>query len=125
MLLQSHDGAIHLLPALPDAWKKGSVEGLKARGGFEIEIQWENGELSSSTIKSQLGGNCRLRSYVPLKGKGLRKAKDKNPNQFFIVPHTAEPLTHSEIASTSLVRKRIYEYDVSTRKGEVVRITGY
>jgi len=125
MLLQSHDGAIHLLPALPDAWKKGSVEGLKARGGFEIEIQWENGELTFSTIKSQLGGNCRLRSYVPLKGKGLRKAKDKNPNPFFIVPDTAEPLMHTEIASTSLVRKKIYEYDVSTRKGEVVRITGY
>ncbi|MFO7622299.1 MAG: glycoside hydrolase family 95 protein, partial [Bacteroidales bacterium] len=122
MLLQSHDGAIHLLPALPDAWKKGSVEGLKARGGFEIDIQWENGELSSSTIKSQLGGKCRLRSYVPLKGKGLKKAKGINSNPFFLIPATGEPLKHPEITSTSLALKKIYEYDVSTRKGGTIRV---
>lgn len=122
MLLQSHDGAIHLLPALPDSWKKGSVEGLKARGGFEIDIQWENGELSSSTIKSQLGGKCRLRSYVPLKGKGLKKAKGINSNPFFLIPATGEPLKHPEITSTSLALKKIYEYDVSTRKGGTIRV---
>jgi len=69
MLLQSQDGAIHLLPALPDAWKNGSVKGLKARGGFEVDIQWGDGEITAAKIKSSIGGNCRLRSYIPLKAK--------------------------------------------------------
>ncbi|MBW6500502.1 MAG: glycoside hydrolase family 95 protein [Bacteroidales bacterium] len=115
MLLQSHDGAIHLLPALPDAWKKGSVEGLKARGGFEIDIQWENGELTFATIKSHLGGNCRLRSYVPLRGKGLKKAKDDNPNPFYQTPGIKSPLIHAVI--TPGPPEQVYEYDLSTRKG--------
>ena len=48
---------------------------LKARGGFEVDIQWENGELAMATIKSLIGGNCRLRSYGPLEGKGLKYAQ--------------------------------------------------
>ena len=104
MLLQSQDGAIHLLPALPGAWKNGSVNGLKARGGFEIDIQWENGEISSAKIKSSLGGICRLRSYVPLKGKGLKEANGQNPNPFFKTPETIKPLIHTELTSPSLIR---------------------
>ena len=61
MLLQSHMGFIHLLPALPDAWKDGEVKGLCARGGHEIDIRWENHELKEVTISSKNGGVCQIR----------------------------------------------------------------
>ncbi|OJU55045.1 MAG: alpha-L-fucosidase, partial [Bacteroidales bacterium 45-6] len=73
MLLQSHDGAVHLLPALPGAWKTGAVSGIVARGGFEIAMKWQDGEPAEATVLSKLGGNLRLRSYVPLQAAGLKK----------------------------------------------------
>ncbi|MEZ4686426.1 MAG: glycoside hydrolase family 95 protein, partial [Bacteroidia bacterium] len=75
MLVQSHDGAIHLLPALPAAWPDGSVRGLKARGGFEIDMEWKKGAISYLRIRSELGGNCRLRSYTKLEGKSMAEAQ--------------------------------------------------
>jgi alpha-L-fucosidase 2 len=95
MLLQSYDGAIYLLPALPDDFKKGKVTGLKARGGFEVSMEWENGKVKQLTIKSSLGGNCRLRLASDVKLNGaiqLVEAKGENTNPFYHVESVKQPL---------------------------------
>jgi alpha-L-fucosidase 2 len=78
MLMQSYDGFIYLLPALPAVRKDGSVKGLVARGDFEIDMDWKDGKLTQAVVRSNKGGNCLLRSNTPLKGKGLKKTKETN-----------------------------------------------
>lgn len=76
MLLQSHLGYIHLLPALPDSWKTGEISGLCARGGFEISLAWADGKLRSGTIKSLKGNDCS----VKYDGK-IMLVEDENGNE--------------------------------------------
>ena len=66
MLLQSQDGELYLLPALPDAWHAGSVKGLVGRGAFVVDIDWRNGRLQNATIVSKNGGDCVIRSNTPV-----------------------------------------------------------
>jgi alpha-L-fucosidase 2 len=76
MLMQSHAGEIHLLPALPKAWASGEVKGLRARGGFEVSMKWEDGQMVSATIKSKAGLPCVVRYKTPvvvqMQGRSLK-----------------------------------------------------
>ncbi len=117
MLLQSHDGAIHILPALPAAWDKGKITGLRARGGFTIDIAWNEGRPDTIAITSSLGGNCRIRTFYLLEGKGLRRATGKNPNPFFGVPGIRKPLVSDNSKIKAFAPGKIYEYDLSTQSG--------
>jgi len=123
MLLQSHDGAIHVLPALPDCWEKGRVTGLRARGGFEIvEMSWEKGRISKLVIHSQLGNNCRIRSYWSLTGHSkLTIAKNENRNSFYQTLAGKKPLISVQAKLNGLNLKKCYLYDIPTKIGE--RIT--
>jgi len=83
MLLQSHLGEIHLLPALPKAWPTGSVRGMRGRGGFEIDMEWKDSKLTGGKIRAAIDGTCRIRSDKPikitLKGKRVNiKEPEKN-----------------------------------------------
>ena len=97
MLMQSHDGAVHLLPALPDEWREGSVSGLKARGGYEVSIAWKEGRLLNAEILAKESGTLRLRTSTPIKIKGGRMVSGKD-------------------------EYGMYEYEVEAVKGKAVKV---
>ncbi len=122
MLLQSHDGAIQLIPALPDVWEQGNISGLRARGGFEIKsLEWKNGEVVKVIIKSKIGGNCRIRSYTKLVFENkaeLPLAKEENKNLFYKVSNIKTPLISKASNLNGIKLKPSYMYDISTSPGQ-------
>ena len=128
MLVQSHDDAVHLLPALPDAWRNGEVKGLRTRGGFEIvSLKWKDGKIESVVVKSTIGGNLRLRTHNMLKvdGKDYSESKNDNPNPLFAKQHIARPLVSEKATLKGISLMKTYQYDVPTEAGQTYTQIGY
>ncbi|WPQ63126.1 glycoside hydrolase family 95 protein [Chitinophaga sancti] len=124
MLMQSHDGAIQLLPALPVEWKQGHVNGLRARGGFTITaLEWKDGKVVKLKILSTLGGNCRIRVPNALKGKGLVTANGENPNPFYEVVEIAQPIVKNATKVSPMQISSTQLYDLPTQKGKTYVLT--
>lgn len=118
MLMQSHDGFIYLLPALPKQWTEGSIKGFKARGGFELDIEWKDSKITKVVVRSKNGGNCRLRSLTPLKGKGLKKAKGENTNPIYKWHGSQQVLINKEAKLNKVELNKTYLYDLQTEAGK-------
>lgn len=120
MLLQSHDGAVHLLPALPDNWPSGEVSGLVARGGYVIDMTWKNNRLISLKIKSKIGGNCRLRinTKMKLNAVQLSVAKGLNPNPFYETPAIKAPVISPQAKLNPVGIAPSSDYDLRTEAGK-------
>ncbi len=122
MLMQTYDGAIHVLPALPDDWAAaGEMWGLRAYGGFEVGFTWQNGEIQTLVVHSDLGGNCRLRvpnGLVLSDGTPLAAATDDNPNPFFATQQVQAPLISPSANLNDVVLPPTELYDLPTEPGQ-------
>jgi alpha-L-fucosidase 2 len=119
MLLQSHDGVLHILPALPDAWPSGNIAGIKARGAFEVNIAWLNGKFQKATIYSGLGGLCRVRTDIPV--KVLETSTDKTGginNPLTEVPSIPPSRKSPDAVLVPLKAAHGYTLEIYTEKGK-------
>ena len=125
MLMQSHDGDVWLLPALPDYWQEGEIKGLVARGGFVIDMKWSKGRVTKLTVTSRIGGNLRLRSANRLSAQGLKTAKGENPNPLFTISQmVVDPIISPEAKLNPVAMPKTYLYDLKTEAGKSYVIVG-
>ena len=84
MLLQSQNDELHLLPALPDSWKDGSICGLRGRGAFIVDISWKDGKLSSASVTSCNGGVCKIRTSnrIKISGASVKERIENNTYKY-------------------------------------------
>jgi alpha-L-fucosidase 2 len=122
MLMQSHDGAIYLLPALPDAWPSGSVKGLIARGGFKIDLEWKDKKITKLIVYSSLGGNCRLRLNEAISNSMVKPAKGENPNALNQSAAIKDPLSEKTTKDLQINIPRSWMYDFKTAPGKTYSI---
>ncbi len=119
MFVQSHAGAVDLLPALPDVWREGSIEGLRTRGGFVVEaLRWRENRLQEVTIRSTLGGVLRLRSRTPLTGAGLLPAEGEPSNPLLMPQPILEPKSSDAATLVAEAEQTLYSYDLPTEPGQ-------
>ncbi len=120
MLLQSHEGEIHLLPALPDVWDNGFIKGIKARGDFRVDMDWKANKLSKAIIYSGAGGLCRLRTNVPVKvvGASFRNAQGESVNSLVVSPEKLSYKKNAQAKLPDLNIKQSYVIDFETEKGK-------
>jgi alpha-L-fucosidase 2 len=125
MLLQSHEGFIHLLPALPAEWPSGEVKGLRTRGGFTVDMKWKEGKLTEATIISNLGGNCRIKANgnIVCKETNLKEASGENSNPLQQRPEKVPYRNHSKTTplDLSLSKGKLYEW--TTVAGKAYHLT--
>jgi len=124
LLLQSHEGYIHLLPALPDELSSGEVKGLVARGGFVIDMKWENGLLETVVIYSRLGGNCRVKVNGNLTSRNarLRPAQGENPNHLLAKPDTVPYVNNAQGQLVELIPDPVNIFDFQTEADNSYRL---
>lgn len=118
MLVQSHAGEIHLLPALPQAWHTGKVKGLKARGGFEIDMEWAQGKLTKAVIHSKYGGHCRVRTNekMSVQNTNVQTQTGGNPNPLFSFIDAGKPIMQNATKSNITPVNQGFVLDFETEK---------
>jgi len=125
MLLQSHNGALVLLPALPDEWNTGSVRGIKARGNFTVSMAWRDGTLTEGKIVSGSGGNCRISTILPVRVTGAQANTARGSNSNILNPTYGQPPFEKNpaVQQTELNIPKRYTVEFPTVKGYTYTIT--
>ena len=120
MLIQSHDGVIDILPALPEEWKDGKVTGLRTRGGFIVDIEWKGGVVTHLKVVSTIGGVCKLSVPNEIKSSGnLKTLSAKSGNKYFYSPYKVKSKISGKAKISQVDNIDTYKITFDTRENQV------